>query len=207
MDDKNLKTYYTGGGSGITAPVTIPLLQAAITGLLAGIAAGVLAAVLPVDFSPWAAGVVVWAVTTFVSWLSYRGHWQALLEKALGVDLNGDGQIGEPAEPEPTPQPLRVELYQDGGRQGDFIDLPYRDRLPALASGLLAGRQFSQTAWTGGGQLFSRAEFEELRGELLRRGLARWKNENAPAQGLEVTPAGRAILKRIASTPTPPLPP
>jgi len=203
MDDRDFKTYYTGGGSGITAPVTIPLLQSVITGAFAGIAAGVVCAVLQLGFSAWAAGAVVWVLVTFGSWLSFRGHWQAVIERALGVDFNGDGIIGEPEPALPEPQPLRVELYQDNGARGEFIDLPYSDRLPALASGLLAGRQFAQTAWTGGGQLFSRAEFEELRAAMLKRGLARWKNPQAPAQGIEITPAGRAVLRRVAGRDSP----
>lgn len=198
MDDREIKTYYTSGGSGITAPVTVPFLQAAITGLLAGIAAGVLVAILGIEVSPWAAGAVVWTLATLGSWLSFRARWQMVIERALGVDLNGDGRIGDEPEPPALP-PLRVEVMQEGGRRGDFIDLPYPDRLPELASGLLSGRrQFAQTAWTGAAGVFSRAEFDNLRGEFLRRGLARWKNPQAPAQGVELTPAGRAVLRKLA---------
>jgi len=204
MDDKELKSYYTGGGSGITAPVTIPLLQSLITGMFAGIAAGVVCAVIGFDFSAWAGGAVVGVLVTFGSWLTFRGHWQAVIERALGVDFNGDGIIGEPQAPTlPEPAPLRIELLQDNGARGDFIDLPYREKLPELASGLLSGRQFSQTVWTGGGRLFSRAEFENVRGEMIRRGLARWKNPAAPAQGAELTPAGRAVLRKLAGRDSP----
>lgn len=204
MNDSELKTYYTGGGSGITAPVTVPFLQAIITGALAGIAGGVVCAVIGFDFSPWAAGFSTWAVVTLGAWLSFRGRWQMVIERALGVDLNHDGVIGEP-EPTPAPEPesIRVELLQEGGRRGDFIDLPHADRLPALASGLLEGRQFSQTVWTGAGRLYSRAEFEAVRGEMLRRGLCRWKNPQAPAQGVELTPAGRAVLRRLSGKDNP----
>ncbi len=199
MDNRELKTMYTGGGSGITAPVTIPLLQSVITGILAGIAAGVLVGVLRVGFSAWAAGFSTWALVTLGAWLSFRGRWQVVIERALGVDLNHDGVIGEPElPPQPEPQSLRVELLQEGGRRGDWIDLPFPDKLPALAAGLLEGRQFTQTVWTGGGRLYSRAEFEAVRGEMLRRGLARWKNPQAPAQGAELTPAGRAVLRKLA---------
>lgn len=196
-EDKNLKTYYRQD-SGMVSTVWAPLVQALVTGALAGIAAGVVVAVLKLGFSAWAAGAVVWVLATFASWLTFRARFMAILESMLGVDLNHDGAIGDP-EPPPALPPLRVEVVEDGGRHESWIDLPYPERLPDLARGLLSGRrQFAQTAWTGAGQLFSRAEFDQLRGEFLRRGLARWKNPQAPAQGVELTPAGRAVLKRLA---------
>ena len=93
---------------------------------------------------------------------------------------------------------MRVILEEDQGRHIEFIDLPHADRLPVLAAGLLAGRSFNQAAWTGAGGLFSRAEFDQLRDVLIERGLAAWKNPNARAQGVELTAAGRAVMRRLA---------
>lgn len=191
----------------LTEGVIIPLLQALTTGAFSGLAGLALSFWLALPF--WQMGFTGFALAALASWLSYRGRWQGMIEHLFGMDLNGDGAIGEPPviiEPAREPEKIRVEVVSEEGRRGDFIDLPYPDKLPLLASGLLQeGRQFTQSVWTGGGALFSRSEFENLRGELIRRGLARWKNENAPAQGAVLTAAGRAVFRRLASLPPPPL--
>ncbi len=178
--------------------VLVPGLQALLTGFVCGLAALAVTAWFGL---PWLAiGGTVFAVTMAGAWLSYRGRWQWLLERILGADLNGDGTIGQPLPlPAPKPENIRIELVQNAGHEVEYIDLPFPEKLPLLASGLLEGkRQFSLTAWTGDGQLFSRAEFETLRTELLKRKLAEWKNPEAPAQGIKLTPAGRAIFRRLA---------
>ena len=182
--------------SPIVEGVVVPGLQAAITGVLTGLAALAVSAWLKLPY--WGIGATAFTLAALAAWLSYRGRWAWVLERMLGVDINRDGLIGQP-EPEPEPaQSLRIELVQDEGRRGEFIDLPYPEKLPLLAGGLLEGRQFSLTAWTGKGQLFSRSEFETLRAELLKRGLATWNNPAAPAQGITLTGAGRAIFRRLA---------
>ena len=91
-------------------------------------------------------------------------------------------------------------LEKDNGRETDFIDLPAGpEQLRKLADGLLSGRQFALSAWSGAGAPFSRSEFERLRDELIKRGLARWRNANAQAQGAELTLPGRAVLRRFSS--------
>lgn len=181
--------------------VAVPGLQAGITGGVCGLAA--LAVCAWFDL-PWLAiGGTVAAVSMAGAWLSYRGRWQWMLERITGADLNMDGFIGQPLPQQPQlPAPsIRVELAQNDGRQVDFIDLPYPEKLPALAAGLQQGRTFALSTWTGNGALFSRAEFEQLRGELLRRGLAEWVNESAPAQGIKLTAAGRAVFRHLSPTP------
>lgn len=185
----------------IVEGVVVPGLQAAITGTLTGVAAGAISAWL--QLPAWGVAGTATAVASLAAWLSYRGRWAWVLERLLGVDLDRDGFIGKP-DPEPEPaHSLRIDLTQieDGGRTREFIDLPSPEKLPLLASGLLNGRQFSLTTWTGKGQLFSRAEFETLRAELLRRGLAMWNNPDAPAQGITLTGPGRAIFRRLAGLP------
>lgn len=181
--------------------VIVPGLQAIITGAVCGVAAAAVTAWFELPF--WAIGATAAALATAGGWLSYRNRWQWLLERITGADLNADGYIGQPQPQQPQlPAPsIRVELAQNDGHQVDFIDLPYPEKLPALAAGLQQGRTFSLSTWTGSGALFSRAEFEELRGELIRRGLAEWNNPAAPAQGVKLTAAGRAIFRRLA-TPT-----
>ena len=177
----------------------VPALQALFGGLLFGLCTGGIVALAKVQVNPWAAGALAGCLFTLGNFLVFRERWSWRLERILGVDLNGDNVIGRPAPPET----VRIEMIENGGQDVQFIDLPSADKLPALASGLLQGRQFSQAVWTGGGQLFSRGEFEALRAELLRRGLAAYRNPQAPAQGLVLTAAGRAIFKRLANKPLP----
>lgn len=185
--------------------VAVPGLQAAITGGVCGLAALAVCAWFEL---PWLAiGGTVAAVATAGAWLSYRGRWQWLLERITGADLNMDGFIGQPLPPASPalPASIRVELAQNNGHQVDFIDLPVSpEKLPSLARGLLAGRSFNQTAWTGSGGIFSRSEFDALRDTMIQRGLMSWRNPEAKAQGCELTAAGRAVMRRLADSPTPP---
>lgn len=181
--------------------VVVPGLQALITAILSGIVAGAVAAWLHLPY--WGIGFTAAAVAALASWLSYRARWAYVLESLLGVDLNRDGFIGAaPQQPvQALPESVRVELIQDEGRRGDFIDLPYPEKLPQLAAGLTAGRSFNQTAWVGSHGIFSRSEFDEVRDTMIERGLAAWKNPEAKAQGVTLTAAGRAVMKRLSNRP------
>jgi hypothetical protein len=191
----------------LTDGVVVPGLQAAITGALVGLAALAVAAWLQWPF--WAVGGTAAALATLGAWLSYRGRWAWLMERMLGVDINGDQVIGQPAEPDPEPEPLRVivDRTEDGSRITDYIDLPVdRERAGVFARALLDGnRGFSLTAWTGRGALFSRREYDELVTTFIARNLATWRNPAAHAQGVELTAAGRAVMRGLAEpVPLPP---
>jgi len=116
------------------------------------------------------------------------------LETQEGRDLDGDGVVGKP-------EPFTVELVTKhaGGQRMQFIEFGVEEeRARMLAKGLVAGRPFSESEWTGGGRPFSRREFRELRTELLERGLLEWRNPRAPAQGVELTAPGRHVMQRLA---------
>ena len=189
------------GSDSLRDGVIVPILQALTTGALSGLALGGVLWLAGVE-SAWRWSVALIPVVWLAVWLLSLSHWRASLEKLLQRDLNGDGVIGE--QPvriikQPSPE-VRVILERDNGRETDFIDLPAQpEQLRQLADGLLSGRQFALSAWSGAGAPFSRSEFERLRDEMIRRGLARWRNERAQAQGLEVTAPGRAVLRRFAS--------
>ena len=186
---------------GLHERVTIPGLRAAIVavpaGLLSGLLIGWTGLAWPVLY---VMPTVTMIVFVFVFWAgSKRGQW--LIERIVGADLDGDGYRGEPpAQPLP---PVRVEVVQDGGQREDWIDLPYPEKLPELAEGLLSGRSYALNVWAGPGALYSRAEFEQLRDVLIKRGLARWKGKD-PRNGWELTPAGRAVMRRLAHRPPSP---
>ena len=183
---------------GLAERVIIPVLKAAIvalpTGALVGLLVGMLKLAWPVLY--------VMGITSLLAFLgvfwgsSKRGQW--LIERIAGADLDGDGYTGEPI-PAPHVTPVRVELVQDNGRHEDWIDLPFPEKLPELAEGLLSGRSYSLSVWTGTGGLFSRAEFEKIRDVLIGRGLAAWRNPEAKAQGWELTASGRAVMRRLSN--------
>lgn len=193
---------------GFSAAVGIPLLQSLVTGALCGMSITALCWALEWP-NPGKLGLVGSLLITTGMWAASLSSWMRRIERILGVDLNGDGYIGQVPMAAP-PESLRIEVIHDQGRSAQFIDLPSPDKLPLLAAGLLAGRQFSQSVWTGQSGIFSRSEFEELRAELLKRNLARWKNADSPSQGVELTPPGRAVFRRLAqslqSSPTLPKP-
>lgn len=116
-------------------------------------------------------------------------------EELEGRDLNGDGTVGEP-------ETLTVELVQrhpSGSGRIQFIEFGVdAKRARFFAEGLLHGRSFSESEWTGNGRPFSRKEFRELRSELLERGLLEWRNPRAPAQGVELTAPGRHVMAKLA---------
>jgi len=183
--------------SGMEERIGIPALRAWIVAVPCGALAGLLIGAFGLKINLWYAIPIV-SITVFliIFWTSTQ-RGQALVERLTGTDLNGDGVIGSVPIQEPLP-PVRIELVEDQGKHTTYADLPFPDRLPSLAAGLLAGRQFAQSAWTGHLGIFSRAEFDQLRDEMVRRGLAAWKNESAKAQGCELTAAGRAVMRRLA---------
>lgn len=156
--------------------------------------------------NPWyAAPAVSLTVFTIVFWSSSE-RGQQLIETLIGQDLNNDGVIGDPPKQTPLP-PVRIMLESDRGRHTEYIDLPHPEKLPALAAGLLTGREFAQTTWTGSGQLLSRGEFDAIRDAMLKRGLAAWKNPEAHSKGCVLTAPGRAVCRRLASLPPHPTQP
>lgn len=177
--------------------VITPLLQAIITGTLAGLAT---AALLSLAEYPKAggAGAAVGMIAALLAWFAYRGQAARTFEALAGIVTQ------PPPQPEPAPMEatVRIDLLQADDKAGAFIDLPATpEQLRILADGLAAGRQFSQGTWTGSGAPFARSEFEGLRAELLRRNLARWNREGAPAQGVTLTPAGKAVLRHFQTPP------
>lgn len=189
---------------GLSGPVVIPLLQSFVTAMITGAFAACVVAVFRVDVSGWGVFGLVTTGTMLITWLSYRGRWMKIIESYIGVDLDGDNVIGQP-EPEPVRdvKPIRVDLVRENG--ADWLQLPYADRLPALAASVLPTRQFSQTMFVGSGRLFSRGEYDSLCRKLIEAGLAEWRNDNHHNAGLQLSHAGAAVFRRLVDrSPTSP---
>ena len=131
--------------------------------------------------------------------------WLAGYDRARRVSELERGVIADPPPQPPEIKPartIRVELRGDDGQSMDYADLPASfHQLQALAKGLQTGTPFALSTWAGTGKPFSRAEFETLRAAMIARGLAAWRNERSTAQGANLTRAGEAVIKYLATTP------
>jgi len=194
---------------GMTDGVIVPVLKSLFLGFTTGVLVGLLAWAFNATFSPWLAFAVAWFVVMPFSFWRYSERAMWMIERIAGADLNGDSFVGQPTQQQAPAltAPIRVEVSRDEGRAVDFIDLPVKpEKLPQLARGLLAGRSFNQTAWTGSAGIFSRSEFDALRDTMIQRGLLAWRNPESKAQGCDLTAAGRAVMRRLANL-SPTLPP
>jgi hypothetical protein len=187
----------------ITSAVTVPLLQATVTGVLVGTAAGAGTRALARD-NPGAVGLATGASVAAFSWLSYRADWAERIRAILGIETTHQAEAIQAAAYNQT---VRVEVISDNAHAGDFLDLPGgRDRLITLAQGLTAGKSFTVRNWAGGGGLYAGATFDRLREELIARGLARWQSEHDHRGGVELTAKGRATMRGLSLTSSPPHP-
>ena len=187
---------------GFSAAVTIPLAQSLITGALCGMTLTALCWALELK-EPGKIGLVGSMVTTTGVWIAGAAAWTRRIERVLGVDLNGDGFIGQPppASREPAP-PVRIEIVSDNGRVSDFLSLPAEpDQLKALGAALTAGDSFTTSRWTGPGGLFTRSQFDQLKAELVNRGILRMAGQ-AANQGYCLTGKGKAVMRGFASMTT-----
>lgn len=182
----------------------IPAVQAAIVAAAWAVVAGLmLGGGLALTGGPWWVGVpIAFVVLAVLFALQVTGSIQERqrllwkLEERTQQDGNGDGTVGQPAR-------FQVELWrrnEQGQVQGmQLVDFGVEEeRARALAKGVLAGRALSEAEWTGNGRPFSRRELRGIRSELLERGLLEWRNVRAPAQGVQLTAAGRAVFERLA---------
>lgn len=195
------------------AGILLPFGQSVLTGGLVGIAAFALAWLFEAP-RPWVWGVVGWVIVQCLAWLFLLRDWRTILlqklESLTGQELDGLTGIGAPAEDddEPTTTTIRIELTDQGGHHTRYIDLNCNDdQLYKLAEGLASGTTLSESNWTGAGRPFTRAQFAEIRTELLKRGLANWNTPGTPARGCSLTASGRACFKRLYEelSTTPPL--
>ena len=192
----------------LASDVAVPILQSAFSGAVASAAAGMGAAwFLGTDPAmaariAGAAGVAVLGLT----WAALLADSRRLLwaiENLTGSDIDGDGVTGEP-EPEPEPARLRLDVKHDGGERAgswDFLTLPATEAdFLTWARAALAGQSIAQSGWTGKAGLFSRSDYDSMLGELERAGLVRWVDPQNKPQGREVSPAGRAALRRLVES-------
>lgn len=101
-----------------------------------------------------------------------------------------------------APPVVQVELHEPDRGRWAYLELPGTpESLATMARGLLSGRPFSESEWTGARAPYSKAEFRSLRAQLLERGVVAWRDPDAPAQGCQLTAAGRAVFRSLVDVP------
>lgn len=193
-------TYTPARLASLESDVFVPTLQACAIGLGVGLAAGCVTLLFggPVagleggDLWAWAgrigagSGVVSLAGSVVVFTLGARRLLWAR-EEWQGRDIDGDGTVGRPEPPR-----VRVEWHDPTTKRTKYIDLPATvEQLGRVAVAVLRnGKAFSRPALRG---TIPQAVYRRLASEMVRRGLAR----DLPGNKRELTPAGRAILRKF----------
>ncbi len=198
------------------AHISIPFRQSMIFGLfkapVGGVAAYSLAYIADtasksLELTTWGylavtgAGMLIvgfWVASQ--KWESRLGFYDSLLwkvEEASQMDIDGDGEIGEPA----APHRVEVELRRNG-KPWKFESLEIEpDKLIKLARAMANGQSFAERTAADCG--ISRKKFNGLRDKFVSRGLANWKGEPGSTEGVELTDDGLDTIAEIATTPLP----
>lgn len=183
----------TGPGS-LESDVLVPLAQAGISGLVLGLLVGTVAALIGAR-QPVLIGAAVGALVLAGVWLLLLADRRQLLwtiERVTGRDLDGDHAIGRPTR-EP---PVTLELVDRARRQMRYLELPLSDdQVAAIARRVLRpGGMFTRQALVG---VVTNDVYQALIEKLLGAGLLRTRGGGVTT-GVELTPSGRAWLRRYA---------
>jgi len=186
----------------VAADVGVPFLLALASATVTFAAVGIVAIALR-----WSVGVpaVAAALALFLVWFWRLMKWESLLwatERITGVDLDRDGEVGEPGR-----RTVQLEI-SNADEPGSLRYLNIPDalfaKLPGVALKLAAGTPFSEGAMTGKGRPLSRSEFHQLRDLFMERGVVAWKDERHPTLGIEFTSYGKRVIRQMAELSTTP---
>ena len=182
--------------AGLESHVMVPAAWAGLTGVFVAMAA--LPAFLLLAHDVWWLALWLGALSALLVWLARVLKLDIVLwrvESITGADLNRDGQVGQPA-----PETLRIEVTErtDSGGRVAYLNWPGTEaELTTFARAVLAGAPLAREHWTGAGKPMSRKQFEQLVDRLLELGWVRYR-DGGKTQGLELSPAGRAMFRELA---------
>lgn len=193
----DVDTSTANAGSGFVNGVIVPLVQALVTGaLVAGLVVFGLNEVLPHIVGDawtlwcWLTLAIAGVVWPLLLWDTRRLLWG--VERMLGLDLDHDGHHGNPQR-----TVLTVEVQ--AGQTKRYVDTDWLDveidQLVTFARGVLGGMSLAEASW--GGVFGSVPAYKQFRARMTEAGMLRLVNPQAPSQGFEATPAGRALCERI----------
>jgi hypothetical protein len=201
------RTQASGVGSTVESDVAVIFLWSVIVGLMVWVAltfAGV-AICYYADWEWWPTVFFVGGtiglmamVTIMLLGMSDRRRLWWVVEKHLGVDLDGDGIKGAPA------MTLNIE-YKDEKGQFRFrrLDLPEGTSLNAfylLASAALNDLPVSEQSWTPKRKGFSTNKFRELMQQFERAGIFAKDDPGVRNSPRRLTSYGRSVLKEFTES-------
>lgn len=184
--------------------VVVPLCWTGVTGLVVGGMFAIVADSLP----GWAHGDWwLWFKIGGGLGLACMWGWRImdhssllwLKETVTHTDINGDGNIGRPAAPQP-PHDDRIELEVTtrnekgritGIKSVDLLDIPY-GVLIEFFTGIINGRPLTGPSWEGETGSISQPKFASLMRALESAGLVENKRGNI---GRVLTLSGKAVLR------------
>jgi hypothetical protein len=167
---------------------TIPALQSVFVCFLSAIIAGGVAYWMTWDFFiPF--GLVIGAAMALFWFMGSIDRWREDVYTPL---------YAAPEPVEATSSVVRVEVVNDN--QVQIAELPGTPKqLQELSAGLLSNVAFSEAAWAGSNRPFSRAQFQSVRAEFLKRGWLYQRNPEFANQGYDLSPAGKAVCRQLSN--------
>lgn len=188
--------------------VHVPANQSLVSGCLCGPVAGLIVYTIGTfgklsgSEAAWygiIAGGIVMFGTAAVYWFKKTNFYDGLLiqqvEPYMGLDLDGDGEIG-------PPQVVKVEVKREDGNRWQFADLPGKpENLQEFAKRVLMGQGFTDE--TGKLAGLTQAQVRDLREAFVQKGWAGWKHAQRKQMGIELWQVGKSVLRAIGdSSPT-----
>jgi hypothetical protein len=189
------------------AGLLLPLGQATVTAAMAFIVTWVLFYTFNA-IDVWKPALIVFVITWAGTWVYLMWRWlniTAALERATGIDMNGDGVIGAERKKPSQPLVIRLDDVRNGNYRSRQIELDVTEaQLEEFARGSLNGTPFTERQWTGKGKPFSSGQdgtFRPFRKEWLRQGLVEVVSDKDNRQGFDFTDEGWAMLEKLAGSP------
>lgn len=172
-----------------------------MSGLAIAIMIGALAVIFGADH-PVATGALGGALSGGVVWLISLSFWRSRVYRTPQPKL--PSVLG-------SSEVLRLQVMthdlESAYGRGVWASLPIdRETLIEIAIKLAGGASFSHASLVGKYRPLSRAQYEAVRDEFLARGLVYWNSPHSRNQGLSMSRAGVAAMKRLAEMYGPSLP-
>ena len=182
-DRQFLHTYLAGA--------MLPLVQATITAVMVMLVT--VALLYSFDAIDLVKPAVVLGLLSWIgTWLYLQRRWLSLtsLERALRIDIDGDGRIGKP---EPKPETVvRVDrITQDRHFQQSRYTFSISDeQLLEFARGMVTGKPISRRRWAGPDKTFSDGEYRTFQSELIK-----WQLIESGGNGFVLTEEGEEFFE------------
>lgn len=189
LSDKTIKAFLSS-----QAGIILPLAQSVVSGLAFGLIVLSLAIIFDQQH-PWALAGLAAGITGGISWFISLSWWRSRVYQSKSPKLPNVMGSSEVLRLQ-----VSVNSDLDSAFGASWANLPIpRDKLLKMAKKLMRGGGFSYGSLAGRHKVLTRSEFEAVRDEFISRGLLRWRSAHARNSGVELTPAGRAVIRRLAA--------